>query len=324
MHFLRTFSWLFVTALLVAGHAHAQRESTLQAFERLEEDLRPRVEEGSLAPRGIGPILLVGATPAFEETQAWFPVATLEVVTRIFGPGNVRLCEACLNPRVYVKDGRMEHNTVLTLPEIMRLDAELRGKSAPARSAIFVEETPRGIAVRILAIQNGQVLFAGNFDEQQKERVDTASVYNATIDLGRRLRGESLTHIFMDVALVPNQHLSLDIVEQFGPYNQNLAGFTASLIDPFLGVGIVYYRVIPLFWNLTLGAQGLVSVPTGVANAFDGGDAGDIIDPLFTGVVVARMPIPSTSFGLVAMASTNLSFSFGISLMNISFLPIFP
>lgn len=310
-----------------AGGALAQRDTTEQALERLEEGLLPEIEEGNLSPQGIGPILLVGATPAFEETRAWFPAASLEVVIALFGSGNVRVCEACLNPRVHIEDGRLEHNTILSLPEIVRLDAELRGQGAPARSAMWLEETPGGIAVRIVSLDNAQVLYAGNFDGNQTERLRTAQRYNATVELGRRLRGESLTHVFLDIAVLPNQHFSFDIAEQFGDSNKNLGGITLTLLDPIVGVGAVYYRVIPAAWNLTVGAQVILSIPTTVItllNTGGGGVPNNFFEPIVTGVLVARVPIPHTSFAVVGMVSTNLRLSIGLTLMNISFLPFLP
>ena len=60
MHLFRYFPWFLATALLLIGNvSHAQRDATLQAFERLEESLGPKVEEGSLSSQGIGPVLLV-------------------------------------------------------------------------------------------------------------------------------------------------------------------------------------------------------------------------------------------------------------------------
>lgn len=314
-----------IVVAIAAGPSFAQRATTEQAFERFEEALRPMVDEGSLSPQGIGPILLVGATPAFEETRVWFPAAALESVLRLFGTGNVRVCEACMNPRVHVDNGRLEHNSILSLPEIARIDAELRGSGAPARSAIWLEETPGGIAVRLVALENAQVLFAGNFDGPQRERIRSSNLYNATLELGRRLRGESLTHIFIDAAVLPNQHISFDIAEQFGDSNKNLAGITFSLFDPLIGVGAVYYRVIPAAWNLTVGVQ--ASVPTAlttILNQGNGPPPTGFLEPIVTGVLVARIPIPYTSFAVVGMVSTNLRLCIGITMMNVSFLPLLP
>lgn len=315
-------------AFAFASDAAAQRAETEQGLARFEETLQPKVEEGELSARGVGPVLLVGAKAAYEETQAWFPSAALQSTLRVFGGRNVRLCEACMGPRVESEGRRLEYNTALTLSDVARLDAGIRGSGAPAKSALWFEETPGGVAVRLVNISNGQILFAGNFDGAQTERVRSAEVYNLSTELGRRLRGDSLTHVIVDIGLVPNQHISLDVSEQFGPYNLNLAGLTLSLFDPVIGLGIHYYRVIPMLWDFTIGVQLIASVPTALATAISTG-LGDgpiegLIDPLLTGVLVARFPIPSTNFAVLATASTNFNFTVGISLLNVSFLPFLP
>jgi hypothetical protein len=328
-HINRTLLLVLPLALALWGSsAFAQRDATEQGLERFEEGLLPLVEEGSLNPQGIGPVLLVGAKPAFDITAAWFPTAALESAIRLFGAGNVRLCEACMNPRVHVEDGRMELNSSLDLSDIARIDAQLRGKGAPARSALWIDETADGVAVRLVSIENAQVLYAGNFDGPQRERTRTSGLYNATLELGRRLRGDSLTHIFIDLAIVPSQHISLDITEQFGESNKNLAGITFSAADPLIGVGLVYYRVIPSAWNLTVGAQVVLSIPSTTIIALSVATGTPppafLFEPPVTGVLVARLPIPSTSFAVVGMISTNLRLSIGLSLTNFSLLPFIP
>lgn len=311
-------------AALNATPAFADKLATEGAFDRLEESLRPQVEEGALSPRGIGPSMFVGAQPAFEKTSAWFPGEALSFVVRMFGAQNIRVCEACMNPRVYIREGLMEHNSVLSLQEIVRIDTEVRGAGAPARSAIWLDETVNGVSLRIVSLENGQVLYAANIDNDLQERKTTANNYNLTVDLGRRLRGESLSHVFIDIGMLPGQHISIDFAEQFGPYNHNLAGLTLSIIDPVVGIGLAYYRVIPFAFNLTLGVQVIMSVPTALVTAIDQDSGGDLIDPLATGVAVLRFPIPHTSIALLGTASTNGAFSVGVTLMNFSILPVLP
>ena len=317
-------SMLCLAALLGSGAGYAQRDNTQQAFDRFEEDLQPEVDEGTLSPKGIGPIILVGATSAYEETRAWFPAAAVRSLVRVFGRSNIRACEACMNPTVRSVGRRLEYNTVLSLADVVRIDEEQRGKSPPARSAVWMEETPGGMAVRIVSLANGQILFAGNFDGSQTERVRTAEVYNLTTELGRRLRGQSLTHVIIDAGVLPNLHISTDVVEQFGDYNLNLAGLTFSLIDPVVGFGVSYYRVIPQLWDFTIGAKLIASIPTVLALALNQGNPVEVIDPPLTGVIVARFPIPQTNFAAFASASTNFSFTVGVSMLNVSLLPFLP
>lgn len=319
-----TLCLLVVAVATYAPAARAERAETEDAFARLEESLLPDVEEGALSPQGIGPVMFVGARPAYEDTRGWFPAEALQFAVRVFGRENVRVCEACMNPRLYVEDGRLEHNTVLTLQEIVRIDTEVRGAGAPARSALWLDETQSGVSMRLVSLENGQVLFATNIDGQLQERARTAENYNLTLELGRRLRGESLSHVFIDAGLLPGQHISLDFAEQFGDNNNNLAAVTVSLFDPVVGFGASYYRVIPFAFDLTIGAQVIVSVPTALVTALDQDAGGDLIDPLVTGVGVVRWPIPQTSLALLMTLSTNGVFSLGVTLMNFSFLPVVP
>ena len=60
-------------------------------------------------------------------------------------------------------------------------------------------------------------------------------------------QGEVRPQAFVDVAVYPGQHLSVDIDDQFGQTNANLAGVTLSLFDPVIGIGGNYHRVTQLY-----------------------------------------------------------------------------
>ena len=310
-----------VVGTLAAPAARAQRASTAEALERMQEGLAADMESGALA--NMSPILLVGARPAFQETRAWFPTAATVALANAVGRANLRACEACLQPRVYSVDGVLEYNTgALGLEEINALDANTRGAGAPARAAAWIDETDAGVAVRIISLSTGAVLFARNFDENLRELSRSAEVFSFTDNVERRLRGESLTHIFFDAALYPGQHFSLDVIDQFGDRNLDMAGITMSAWDPLMGIGAVYYRVIPEAFNLTVGVQGILSLPTAATTAL--GFDGELVDPLLTGVLVLRWPIPTTSYAVLATASTNGQVGIGVTLMNFSLLPVLP
>lgn len=312
----------FVVVVLAAAPALAQRTTTADAFERMKEALSPVVANGVL--EGVLPVILVGATPAYEETRAWFPTAAVVALAEVFGAQNIRACEACMSPRLSIEDGRLEHNSVtVAIDEIVAIDNKARGGGAPARAAIWVEETPDGLAIRIISLENSQILFAKNLDGQLREDVRTGQNFSFSADVARRIRGDSLTHVFIDAALYPGQHISLDVVDQFGDRNLDMAGVTFSAFDPVVGIGAVYYRVIPEAFNLTLGAQIVGSIPTIAASAISG-EITDVLDPPITGVLVARMPIPQTSYAVLLTASTNGQFGVGVSLLNASFLPVLP
>jgi hypothetical protein len=313
---------LLTMTMLLATTANAQRGSTSDALERMKEAMRAAVEEGFL--QGMVPVILVSAAPAYEDTRAWFPAAVVAATIEVFGQQNLRVCEACMNPRVSYANGRLEHNsTSVSTLEAVQLDTSSRGAAAPARVAMWVDETPGGVAVRVTSLETDLILFAGNFDGGQLEKKQTASNFSATADLERRLRGDSLTHIFIDAAVYPGQHFSVDVVDQFGDRNLNLAGLTVSAWDPLIGVGAAYYRVIPEAFNLTVGAKVIASIPTIAVNAISDQN-NQLIDPPLTGVLVVRWPIFDTNYAILGTASTNGRVGLGITLMNFSFLPVLP
>lgn len=318
---------LLLCGLLTSSLAHGQRESTVAALERLEERLTPLVEEGPL--RGVTPVLLVSAQPAFEETRAWYPAAAAVVVLRLFGDGGVRLCEACMNPEVSALGQRLELRAgPPSTDELLALDARARGPGAPARAALFLDETPAGVAIRVVSLESGVVLYAANLDRNLSAEARTGRNHNYSLELDRRLRGDSLTHVLFDGSAYPNQHVALDVLDQFGDRGQHLAGVTMTAIEPVIGVGASYHYVFQDVLNASLGGKVIVSVPTAALNAITTAVGSDepvqLLDPLLTGVFTVRVPIPKTNFAVFAMASTNLRFGVGLSLLNTTLLPVLP
>jgi hypothetical protein len=315
---------LFVLALL-PGLAWAQRETSRDALDRLEETLAVRLEEGSgLVIKDLTPAIVVSVTPAYEETKTWFPTAALATLIRVFGAPGLRSCEACRAPRLYMQDGRIEHNTGnLGTVEISRLDESVRGKAAPARSAIWLEETQEGVSLKIIDLRNSRIVMAESFDPSLSEAARTRNNVALTKELDRRARGDSLTHAFVDITVFPHQHISLDWTEQWGDTNANISGFTISILDPVIGVGGAYYRVLPFALNLMVGAKLVLSVPTGLVRALSP-NSGNVIDPLMTGVFVVRLPFGRSNFGITLTVSTNAKVGIGLSLLNVSLLPFLP
>jgi hypothetical protein len=146
-------------------------------------------------------------------------------------------------------------------------------------------------------------------------------MYTLSQELERRARGDSITQAFVDLALYPGQHISIDWTEQWGVTNANLSGVTLSVIDPVVGIGASHYRCLDLV-HVLVGGKLIVSLPTAIVRAI--GDTGDAIDPIVTGVAVVRVPFGRSNYGAVLTASTNGQIGLGISLMNISLLPVLP
>jgi hypothetical protein len=313
-----------VVLLALAGVARAQTANTRESLSRLEETLTIRLEDGGLALKELTPAMVVSLQPALEETRAWYPTAALASLVRVFGAGGLRACEACMAPRLYVEGGRVEQvSTGLGAAEVVRLDETARGGAAPARTAVWLDETPQGVSLRIVDLGTSRILLAENFDPALAEPARTRRSFTLARELDRRARGDSLTHTFLDVALYPGQHVSLDWAEQWGDTNANLSGLTLSLFDPVLGVGASYFRVVPAALNITVGAKAMLSVPTAIVRGL-AQDAGDIIDPMLTAVFMARVPLFSSNYALTVSASTNGRVGVGFSLMNTSLLPFLP
>ena len=310
-----------VLTLAALGAARAGPEGSREALDRLEELLELRVDGGELPASDVVPAVVVSLTPRYEETTAWFPTRGLEVLAGAFGASGLRLCEACMEPRAYAADGSLVYQAgPIGLDEVVRLDDLTRGDAEPARAAIWLDEQPGGVSIRIVDLRTGRLLYARNVDPMLVENANTERMYTLSEELERRARGESITQAFVDLALYPRQHVSLDWTDQWGATNANLSGVTISMVDPIVGIGAVHARRIEVLDTL-IGAKLIVSVPTALVRIVDDTD---VIDPLLTGVAFVRVPFGRSNYGAFASGSTNGAFGVGISLMNIRLLPVVP
>lgn len=316
---------LILLGISMPANAFAQRITTQDAFDRLEEILELRQEDGLLDARDVLPTILVSSRSRYTQSEGWFQVRALSALVTVFGEGSVRACEACSRPRTRVEDGRLEQITgPASLDEIIQLDDRYRGDSTRARTAIWLDETATGVAMRVTDLQSARVVFAQNVDPQLREYSGAARSFRLSAELERRSRGESLTHALFDVAILPGPHVAFEWVEQWGETNNNLTGVALSLFAPVLGIGASYHRVLE-WQNVSLGVEGLVSIPTAIARGLANSNA-DVIDPLLTGVAIARWPLFSkhSNYAGIVTLSTNGQFGVGISLLNTSFIPLLP
>ena len=313
---------VIAVVFLLPGVALAGTATTRDSLDRLEELLQLRVEDGRLRPEDVLPAILVSAQPITAESQSWYVTRVIEVLERAFGAGGLRLCEACMAPRATVDSGRMVYQTgPVGMDEVVRLDDLSRGGAEPARTAIWLDENPGGVSIRIIDTRTAGVIFAQNIDPMLVEHQNTHRMYTLTEERERRARGGSLTQAFVDVAFYPGQHISLDWTDQWGRKNGQFSGVTLTLYDPVVGIGAVHYFCLPVLHAL-LGGQVILSLPTAITQGL--GQDGEVLDPLLTGVAVLRVPFGRSNFGGLLTASTNGEIGFGISLMNISLIPVLP
>jgi len=313
---------LLLGLLLGAGEARADSSITRDALDRLEELIELRVHDGRLDPQDVAPAILVSAEPHYRGSEDWYATRVITLLEKSFGEGNLRLCEACMAPRAFVTQGAMTYQTgPIGLDEVARLDEQSRGDSPPARSAIWVDEYAGGVSIRIVDIASARVVYARNVDPMLVEDARTKRSHALAEELERRARGDSITQAFVDLGLYPGQHISIDWTEQWGASNHNLSGFTISVYDPVVGLGASHYRATR-FLDALVGAKLIVSLPTAVARSFD--DTGDVIDPIITAVAVTRVPFGRSNYGALLTISTNGEVALGVSLLNISLLPVLP
>lgn len=316
-------SLLVAVLLVLSAPAWADSATTRDAMDRLGEVLELRIADGRIPEEAVAPILLVSARPRYAASEEWFTTRSIEVLQGVFGAG-LRVCAACDAPRVFSQSGRMVvQSGPVGLDEVAQLDEQTRGSAPPARTAVWVDEVAGGISVRMVDLATGRVVFAQNIDPMLTEQARTQRMATMSEELERRARGDGLTQAFVDVAVFPGQHISLDWTDQWGPTNRNLSGVSLSLVDPVVGLGASHYRATRLF-NTMVGAKVLVSLPTAVVESVAPDAGTDIIDPLLTAAGLVRVPFGRSNYGAVLSVSTNGTIGIGISLLNISLLPVIP
>ena len=313
-----------MVALTLGRAALAGPSETRAALDRLGEVLEMRMQDGTLPRDRVVPAVVVSARARTDDSAAWFPTRALEVLQQRLGADDLRLCEACTAPRAWVEDGSLTWTAgPASLDEVAALDARLRGDGPPARSAIWVDEQPAGVSIRVVELSTGRVLLAQNLDPDLAEHSRTQRTYTWSAEVERRARGDGLTQAFVDLSLFPQQHIALDWTDQWGRTNANFSGVTLTILDPIVGVGAVHYRRIrPL--NTQVGAKLVLALPAAIINNVGANFDGTVLDPLVTAVGVVRVPFGRSNYGGVATLSTNGAFGVGISLLNVHLLPVIP
>ena len=128
---------------------------------------------------------------------------------------------ACRFPRTYAEPGRLEQRTgPVGVAELRLIDHNLRGNGAAAKSGIWLEETARGISVKVVQLASGRILLAENIDLKEVSAPSLRNGWNAYENLSDAPR-EGITHAFVDIGLYPGQHISGDWVEQWGQNNRS-------------------------------------------------------------------------------------------------------
>jgi len=320
-------------ALFGARPAFAQRATTDGALARAREALQQAQRDGAV-PVDVF-VLLVSARPAFADTRASYPAAAAAVVVDVFGARQVRACDACMNPRLVEGPRGLRYDTgELTLTDVLALDAAARGSAPGARLGIWLDETPAGVALRVVDLGTGGLLLARHLEPGLSTLQRSARHVTVTEDIQRRLRGDSLTHVHWNLGLYPGQHVGLELLDQFGPERRELAGLSLTLLNPLAGVGGAYHHVFPEAWNVAIGAKVIVGIPGLVIETINDQTGSDADFTAFIGgpvtaMATAQLPIFDTNYAVFAFAGLHLprfspTVGVGVSLLNVHVLPILP
>lgn len=308
---------VFAAAILAAEPAFALLGQTASDLAVLEDTLRDRIERERSLKERVAPLILAPPVHYWRESREDFQAAVTETVTKGMGEGGeVIACLDCDTWRLHVREGQSLNmqNGEIALEELGRLKQNPLYRSAKALAT--VSETPSGVAMRITSLDDGRVLFFALADSSATLD-DAKPFFNYAKERDRRLRGESLSYVFINTGLYPNGMFQLEFLEQWGERNQHLSGIGLSLFNPTFALGLVYHYMLPGMPRLH--ASGAVYYPlqNALASAVD--DDQDVTDKF-----VAQLMIQGTfsdSYGIFASLNTEGTFSIGVNFYNPLFMP---
>src|SRR5690606_36022353 len=119
--------------------------------------------------------------------------------------------------------------------DIRAYDGAEHPQGPPAVAALWIEELPDGLALRIADLATGMVLVAETIHNGQSTMPAAVHGYNVARLSDARARGTLIKHSVFDVAFYPQPHMAWSWLEQWGDYNQHLSGIGVSLVNPVLG-----------------------------------------------------------------------------------------
>ena len=246
----------------------------------------------------------------WQESQGDFAPALRDVLARVFpNPGDLIDCATCYSSRVYVApNGRtIIQNGELSLADLARLKNQ--PGYAQAKSILISRETPAGIELRLLALEDGRILYTGMADSTLT--LDRAQPpLRLARELERRQRGESLSYVNIDLGLLPSALVQVKFLEQWGNHNQHLSGLALSFFNPNGALGAAYMYMLPFQRKATVGVIAYYSLK----NMFDASTSGSFASSI-TGQLAINYAF-SGSYGMFLSGDTSGVISVGFSLLN--------
>jgi len=313
--------------LIMCLPAHALFGRTQADLRALEDRLR--YEFGASGERradrdpnvSITPILIAPPQAYWQESKEDFAPAVMESLSHVFkNSGDMIQCALCYENRVYLtNDNRMVTQTgELGIADLARLRQNPAYKAA--KSVMTIEETPSGISVRVVSVDDGRILYAGVADST-KTLSDAEAPLRLARELDRRARGEALSYVNFDIGFWPDATVQLKFLEQWGSRNQHMSGFVISGFNPTGALGVNYTYMLPWFdRHMTASATGFYKLQSMFSNNNGNSDTstsstGRNSDASVVGELKVGYAF-SGSYGMFVSGNTDGFVSIGISLMN--------
>lgn len=243
LYFFLIFKRILLTLGLIGGcpQGFALLPQTGRDFDQLRDILREHLEADSDLKARVTPTLL--ATPVhhwYESRQDFASQATAMIKSILKEPNDVILCGDCNLWRLNIATGERLHmqNGELALGELTILKSQQ--KYGQAKSLTVIRETPSGIELKVVELDDGRILLSALADGNSD--LDTQKPWlRYTKERSRRLRGEGLTYGMVNLGVYPKPLVQFEFIEQWGAQNQHLSGVGISLINPVAALGAVYH-----------------------------------------------------------------------------------
>lgn len=297
-------AWVGMTPL-----ARALLPQTQADLRVLEDRLSYEFGEVKVGRPAVAPVLVATPQPYWAESRADFSAAVYESLRRAFKePGDLIPCPECAQSRTFVS---RDNRTVVQSGEIGPADlARLRENPAyaRARTLMIIRETPGGVEIRALAIDDGRILYAGLADST-KTLADAEPPLRLAREMERRKRGEALGYVHFDLGLLPGQVVQFKWLEQWGDRNQNLSGLALGILNPTLSIGAAHFFMWPRNRRILFGVAGFY----GVAAALDSSSDAKAGAFALQGSVTYAF---NGAYGVFASVNTQGVISVGLSLLN--------
>lgn len=300
-----------------SGSAQAMLGQTQSDLSILEDTLRSRFEDEGGLKKAIFPMLLATPVHHWTESKADFAAGVTRILTRVAGAADAIIaCTECDTWRLHVSaQNQLEiHNGELSLNELATLRKIL--KYGEAHSMALVRETPTGVEMKVISIEDGRILFYTLADSSKN--LDDATPYlNYARERDRRLSGESLSYVFVNMGLYPQGLFQLEFVEQWGDRNQHISGIGLSLFNPVFALGAVYHYMFPRIRKLHVSGSFYYPLQNALADAAGSNDGPS---SSFVGQAMIQYAF-ANSYAVFASVNSEGSLSLGFNFYNPLFMP---